>query len=395
MKILVGADVPPDPNSGAAGTVVATNVALRGLGHEVESFWSSDLSHRISHWNLHYWLELPREYRREVSRRCEHTDFDVIQLSQPHAWLAARDHRRRRRRGVFVNRSHGLESLLEKAIGNWKGRKGMPESRFPHSLLSPFLRRRLRAHIDRVVRYADGMLVPAQDIVEQLVREHGADPARIAVVPHGIPDAFLEQPGLPPGEGRDTRMIYVGQYSMIKGPWLLANAVARVLARNPGATMTWVCAARDHPRVLEHFPQEMHGRLSLHDWMPQEQLITLLDQHGIFLFPSLFEGFGKAPIEAMARGLCVVASDTGGMRDYIRRGENGALVSIGDSEGMARSALEFMVQPELATATGARAARTALSHTWDRCAGDAEAFYARLISKRKDVASKRAIAEVQ
>ena len=43
MKILVGADVPPDPNSGAAGTVYQTNAALRELGHDVDEIWANDI----------------------------------------------------------------------------------------------------------------------------------------------------------------------------------------------------------------------------------------------------------------------------------------------------------------------------------------------------------------
>ena len=39
VRILVGADVRPDPNPGAAGTVYATNNALRELGYEIEETW--------------------------------------------------------------------------------------------------------------------------------------------------------------------------------------------------------------------------------------------------------------------------------------------------------------------------------------------------------------------
>ncbi len=62
LRILVGADVPPDLNPGASGTVLQTNLALRELGHHVDEIWADDLGRRIRHGNLHYAFELPRAY---------------------------------------------------------------------------------------------------------------------------------------------------------------------------------------------------------------------------------------------------------------------------------------------------------------------------------------------
>ena len=66
MKILFMADVPPDPDSGAAGTELRTIAALRQLGHEVHAVWNHDMRRRIRHGNLHYALELPLEYRAAI-----------------------------------------------------------------------------------------------------------------------------------------------------------------------------------------------------------------------------------------------------------------------------------------------------------------------------------------
>ena len=116
LQILIGADVPPDPDSGAAGTVWHTSHALRGLGHHVDAFWAGDMPRRIRHGNLHYLLELPRRYETAVRTRSARRTHDVIQLSQPHAWRAARDHRRAKRPGIFVNRSHGVENMAHEVI---------------------------------------------------------------------------------------------------------------------------------------------------------------------------------------------------------------------------------------------------------------------------------------
>ena len=51
-------------------------------------------------------------------------------------------------------------------------------------------------------------------------------------------------------------------------------------------------------------------------------------KNGILLYPPLFDGFGKVFLEAMDRGLCVIATKTGGMRDIIDDGRNGFLVEF-------------------------------------------------------------------
>lgn len=381
MRILVGADAPPNPNSGAAGTVVATSLALRAMGHDVEEIWADDIAHRIPHWNLHYLLELPREYRKAVALRCKRQDFDVIQLSQPYAWLAAREHRRLRRRGVFVNRSHGLECMADAALTEWHIRLGVPENRFPRSLLTPLIRSRLHRYIDLVAKYSDGMIVPASEIREHLIEHHDVAPNKIAVIHHGVPENYLSTPQAPMTSKRLKRLLHVGQYSFIKGPGLLAAAAGRILAADDEARLTWVCGRAHHKLVRALFPPELLGRLDMRDWMPQDELLPLYDEHGLHLAHSLYEGAAKACTEAMARGQVVISSRVGALKDHIREGENGFLVDVGDVEGMAKSAIRVLADLSLARAIGSAAAESTRELSWAQCARSAVIFYQRLLEQ--------------
>lgn len=383
MRILVGADTPPDPNSGAAGTVYATNAALRELGHQVDEIWSDDLSHHIKHWNLHYMLELPRSYRSAVAARCQKTDYDVIQLSQPYAWMTARDHQRRRRPGIVVNRSHGLESMADAALSHWHRRLGVPENRFPSSLVTPFVRSRLHRQIDWVVRHADGLIVPASDIREHLVRCHSADAALVEVVHHGVPDAYLDAPRPPMTRERLKRVLHVGQYSFIKGPRLLAAAAERILAADPEVTLTWVSGRAHHSEILGLIRPELRGRVKLLDWMAQDRLLALYDEHGMFLAHSLYEGAAKACTEAMARGQVLVTSRVGALKDHVEHGRNGLLIDVGDTGGMADAALAVLADFPRAVSIGAAAADSMSALSWQNCARSAVSFYERLMSQSK------------
>jgi len=82
---------------------------------------------------------------------------------------------------------------------------------------------------------------------------------------------------------------------------------------------------------------DRHGcadQLELHGWASRSEVIDLLDQTSVFIFPSLWpETLGIVGIEALSRGVPVVASDVGGVREWCREGDTGYPVS--PREGMA------------------------------------------------------------
>ena len=109
----------------------------------------------------------------------------------------------------------------------------------------------------------------------------------------------------------------------------------------------------------------------------------MYDSHGIFLFPSLFEGFGKAPLEAMARGMCVIASNTGGMRDVIDSFDNAVLFEPGDRSGCIDVLKTLQAKPEMIESIAYRARETAIQYTWEAVAQKPVEFYQRLIERKR------------
>jgi glycosyltransferase involved in cell wall biosynthesis len=83
-------------------------------------------------------------------------------------------------------------------------------------------------------------------------------------------------------------------------------------------------------------------------------ILTTMD---FLIHPSLAEGFGRAVLEAMALGLPVVASAVGGLREIIRDGENGFLVTPGDSATLADRIIRLARERELRERFGREARR--------------------------------------
>lgn len=84
----------------------------------------------------------------------------------------------------------------------------------------------------------------------------------------------------------------------------------------------------------------------------------LLGMADLFLFPSVAEGFGIALIEAMAAGLPIVASRSGGILEVVEDGVDGILVPPEDAFGIAEAVVRLHADPGLRRALGDRARRT-------------------------------------
>lgn len=380
LRILFAADVPPDPNSGAAGTELRTIDALRARGHEVQTIWAQDLGRRIQHGNLHYLLELPSAYRRAIGQRCKNQAFDVIHANQGHCYAAAREHARQGRPGVFVCRSHGLDDHMEKCLSPWRARLGLEPRSSAKRALSAVLNGLLQRHDRQAYRHASGVLVSSGVDEDYLVQEMGVPAARVGRVPQAPAEAFCATPAPPMTPRRMNKLLHVGGFAYFKGVHAIAEAANELLANDTVLEMTWVCRHQEHESVRALLSPTIRHRVDLRAWVPQEELVPMMDDHGIFLMPSLFEGFGKLFLEAMARGMCVIGTPTGGMKDIITSSQNSLLVGFHDPTGIARAVRQLSDSLESAAAMSAAAAATARLYSWTRMGAEVEGFYRHLLA---------------
>ena len=124
-------------------------------------------------------------------------------------------------------------------------------------------------------------------------------------------------------------------------------------------------------RVLQDFHPSVRSQVSVDDsksLIDEQDMIEEYHKHDILVFPSLYEGFGMVFLEAMASGLAVIATPTGGVVDVIRHGENGYVVGIGDPESLASAITHLWTSPKERRRLGAAAREAASVLTWDRSA---------------------------
>jgi N-acetyl-alpha-D-glucosaminyl L-malate synthase BshA len=115
----------------------------------------------------------------------------------------------------------------------------------------------------------------------------------------------------------------------------------------------------------------------------QSDIATLLGIGDLFLFPSEYESFGLAVLEAMASELPVVCSNGGGLPEVMVQGETGYLCPVGDVETMAQRAIELLRDQALAREFGRAGRARACEKFSPQVALDAhEDLYLSLIGAR-------------
>jgi glycosyltransferase involved in cell wall biosynthesis len=108
-------------------------------------------------------------------------------------------------------------------------------------------------------------------------------------------------------------------------------------------------------------------RIVFHGGVSHSDIIGFYRRAGMLVFPSVGnETFGVPAIEAMACGLPVVSTYSGGIREIVEQGRTGILVARGNARELARAIGQLLDDPALARAMGEAGRKRVLERfTWD------------------------------
>jgi glycosyltransferase involved in cell wall biosynthesis len=211
-------------------------------------------------------------------------------------------------------------------------------------------------------------------------------PDRIRTVPCAVelPGLTrLQEPGEIPGAApAEPLILYVGRRDPYKNLVALVRAFARVHAARPEVRLL-IAGAPDR-RYME--PEEEVRRLGLGDsvvfmgHVADGEIAELYRKARVFVFPSRYEGFGLPPLEAMACGTPVVASNCTSIPEAV--GDAALLVNPTDPSEMAQAVLRLLSDNELAATMRRRGFERAASFSLKRQAEQTLAVYEELIPGR-------------
>jgi glycosyltransferase involved in cell wall biosynthesis len=213
----------------------------------------------------------------------------------------------------------------------------------------------------RSVRGASRVIVISEFVRDRAVEALGVDPARIRVVPLGVDHASLA-----PADGeREHFLLYPARRWPHKNHERLFEAFVLVRDVHPELRLV-LTGGGDFSDV----PQGVEAR----GHVAWSEVVSLMRRASALVFPSLYEGFGLPPLEAMACGCPVACSNVAALPETV--GDAARLFDPHDPRAIADAVLEVLGDPAPWVQRGiARAA----AFSWERTARETDAVYDELL----------------
>jgi glycosyltransferase involved in cell wall biosynthesis len=232
------------------------------------------------------------------------------------------------------------------------------------------------------IRNADLVLATNSETAERS-RTLGAQQVELCLDTAVLSTAIALKEHEAPARSAPT-VLWVGRNLPHKGVTLALHAFARVRRSVPSAQL--VMLGRGLNDVVTTARIEALGLLgSIHriGQVPLASVIDRYDTSSVLLFSSLRESSGSPVVEAMSRGLPVVALDLHGISDFMPP-DAGIKVPLGQGEGLADALGEGVIQlvtnPDLWRKASHAARAEAARHTWDQRAQVLARHFARIVS---------------
>jgi glycosyltransferase involved in cell wall biosynthesis len=213
----------------------------------------------------------------------------------------------------------------------------------------------------RSLRGASRVIAISEFVRDRAVEGLGLDPERMRVVYSGVDHAWFT----PNGSEREPFLFYPARAWPHKNHARLFEAFALLRKRRPELRLVLSGGGE-----IGELPPGAEAR----GHVPAEELRALYRTAAALVFPTLYEGFGQPPLEAMACGCPVACSDTAALPEVV--GDAARLFDPRSPESIAAAVDDVLDDPAPWTERGlARAAR----YSWDSTARDTDAVYAELL----------------
>lgn len=222
---------------------------------------------------------------------------------------------------------------------------------------------------DEELRLADRIFV-ASTFTRRTLEQCPFPIAPISVVPYGADIRICSSPQKTTKPSDPLRILFVGGLGQRKGLSYLLEAIKTL---GPSVHLTLI----GRKSVDSCRPLDM--ATDTHRWipsLPHEDILREMRNHDVFVFPSLFEGFGLVITEALSQGLPVITTPNTCGPDVISEGVDGFIIPIRDSEAIAEKIELLLRDRNLLAAMSEAAQEKARQLTWAN-------YRARLISDIK------------
>lgn len=186
--------------------------------------------------------------------------------------------------------------------------------------------------------------------VRDTLAQQGIPVGNAPIIRNGIRLADFARAGKPSAPDGPLRLIYTGRLSPEKGVHVALAALGLLDESIAGRCEMVVAGSGDEAYIRDLRSIAAGGRVPVHftGLVPREAVARLLADSHVLVFPSEWaEPLARAVIEAMAAGLVVVGTTTGGTGEVLIEGETGLTFHAGDAAGLARQISRLAGDPAL------------------------------------------------
>ena len=256
--------------------------------------------------------------------------------------------------------------------------------RFPQYLPNRAALTYARAQMGSAARRSHRILTVSEASKRDILHYFPVHPEKITVIYNAIDERFA----VPPPEEdvqrvaeryqlRDRFVLYVGNVKPHKNLERLIDAF-HVLRQSPGLDDVKLVLIGDEISRYAALRRAVH-RYNLHKFvrflgfLSDETLAIVYRLARVFVFPSLYEGFGLPPLEAMASGTPVVTSNVSSLPEVT--GDAALLVDPTVAEAIADAMRRILTDPAVAADLSARGLRRARAFSWEHAAARIRDIY--------------------
>ncbi|NMB23914.1 MAG: glycosyltransferase family 4 protein [Firmicutes bacterium] len=253
---------------------------------------------------------------------------------------------------------------------------------------NPAFRRRFLTQMPYIARRSDGLITVSHYSKQDILKHLGIPPEKITVI-YAAPEPiyvplpkepcmeFLEQHY---GIKGDPLVLYVGGFSMRKNVGLLLRAFGASLGElGPRARL--ILTGRPTPEVT--VLKELAAWLNITEevvytgHVPVEHLPQFYGAANVFAYPSLYEGFGMPPLEAMACGTPTIVSHAGALPEVV--GNGAWQIDPYDAKEFAKAIIEVILNPKTATGLSQKGREWVKRYSWSKVVKETILTYQKIL----------------
>ena len=339
MNVLIVIHTPKDPYTAIYHEYSQLARFLESHGHHVAVLSPEDFV-RLNRFHARWWpLLFPFGLAGWLWSRSR--DYDVVVFLSYSGWLvnllaaAFPAYRRPARITAF----QGLDPLYYRRLKDEMDRTGRSlrlRFRLAHGAVVPWL-------IALSCRRSDWVMCLSDEEATFIVDHGWARRSALTVVSNSVSAGFFIDRVHRP---HASRLLFVGQWLEMKGIRYLVEAFQVLADANPTLELHCVGTLVDEASVMSAFPTHLQHRVTVRPRVTRGELVEILRNVDIFVFPSLSEGFSKALLEAMATALPIVATPVGAAASFLEDGVSVLTVPSRDAVALA-DAIRRLLQADV------------------------------------------------